>query len=380
MSSAYLDNNATTRLAPEALAAMMPYLTDAYWNASTAIGQVWGVDAALTGARRALGRLCGSADLAPSFHLTSGASEANSWALGAVRPGEHLVVSAIEHPSLLAAARAAERRGVRVSTVAPDGDGRITPEVVAAALGPATRLVSIMLANNETGVLQPLPEIGVQVRRIAPEALVHTDATQAAGRVALDLQSGLSAVDLLSLSAHKFHGPKGVGALFVREGVVLEPIIHGGENGSRGGTADTAAAAGLAVAAERALAAVAGSGAVLALKADLERKLRRRWPGARVNGARVARLPNTVSVTLPGVDAQHLVDRLALEGVAVSTGAACRSGAVAPSHVLTAMGMSADEARSTLRFSLSAYTTPDELAYALDVLERETLHHGGVAA
>ena len=244
---AYLDNNATARLAPEALAAMMPYLTDIYLNASSLAGELVGAARPLVNAERELARLFDAEDLADRFFLTSGASEANSWALqvGTANhaPG-HLVSTAIEHPSLLNGLEAKAKQGWAISLARPHRNGQIEPSAVAALLRPDTALVSVMLANNETGVLQPVAEIAKLIRECCPSALFHVDATQAVGQIPLSLLGNLGDADLISISAHKFHGPKGCGALFAAESVGLPALVHGSQqNGHRGGTPDTVAAA-----------------------------------------------------------------------------------------------------------------------------------------
>ena len=228
---------------------------------------------------------------------------------------------------------------------------------LAKVLRPDTRLVSLQFANNETGAVQPLAEIGALVRSIAPNALIHSDATQAVGRIALDLSEELAEVDLLSFSGHKFHGPKGIGGLFIRSGIELDPLIPGEqEHGKRGGTSNVPAAAGLAVAARRAKLALTSMSTVTALRDGLEALLSETVLGAQINAKDARRLPNTSSITLPGVDADDVVEHLALQGICVAMGSACTAGASAPSHVLTAMGLTTAEARSTLRFSLSSET------------------------
>ena len=361
---AYLDNNATTRLAPEALAAMMPYLTDFFFNASSAASEWLQTGRPVTDAKRELAALFGDDLRAESFLLTSGASEANSWAVHAAtwgrRPG-HLVASAIEHPSLLAALEAQARAGWTVDLVKPMSSGRIDPHAFAERLRSDTKFAAIMLANNETGVIQPVAEIGAALRRIAPGALYHVDATQAPGRIAVSLDDTLADADFVSISAHKFHGPKGVGALFVAEGLI-PALIHGSQEAEqRGGTLNTAGAAGMAVAARLARSRLAEMGRVRDLRDKFEDGLRSRIAEVRILGAEAERLPNTSAFCLTGVDAAHAVDVLARGGFAVASGAACASGATAPSHVFTAMGLDYHSAKETLRLSLSHDTTEADI-------------------
>lgn len=369
MIRAYLDNNATTRLLPAAFKAMTPYLTGEFLNPSSAASQVLGAGDPAHDAKLALGRLMGSADLADQFVLTSGASEANSWAVFAAiqhRADAHIVTTAIEHSALLAAAAAAAERGARVDRVGCDTSGRVNASDIAIVLKPDTVLVSVMMANNETGVVQPVGEIADTVRQIAPAALIHVDATQCLGRIPIDLTEGLREIDLLSLSAHKFHGPKGIGALFVRSGLEIPSMIHGTqEEGRRGGTVNAAGAAGLAAAAEHARRSLLRADDVAAMRDHLEASLLSACPHVRFNGAAAHRLPNTSSITLRGLNADEAVEALARRGICVASGSACSSGSQAPSHVLTAMGLGYDDAKATLRLSLSTESRWEEIDLAL---------------
>ena len=369
---AYLDNNATTRLAPEALAAMTPYLTDLYLNPSSAAGELFGAARPLADAKRALARLVGASELAENIMFTSGASEANSWAVHAAtagrRPG-HIVTTAIEHPSLMAALDASRQAGWAVDLAMPDGAGRVPPEAVGALLRVDTALVCVMLANNETGAVQPVSEIGRLARLRCSTALFHVDATQAVGRIPIRYDEDLAGADLVSLSAHKFHGPKGIGALIVADDVKLPPLIHGSqEGGRRGGTPDAAAAAGLAVAVNLASERLSQVAQVSALRDWFEQALLDQAPNVRILGKEAVRLPNTSTFVVPGLNADRAVEALARQGVVLAAGSACTSGSPAPSHVLLAMGVDYEAAKSTLRVSLSHDTTKDELGLALDGL------------
>lgn len=367
MIRAYLDANATTRPLPEVVEAVRHAMQEDYVNASSAAAAFWAGDP-VADAKRALARLL---DAEPDeFILTSGASESNSWVISAVPTGAHIVVSGIEHPSLRDAASAAAERGVEVTVVPADRHGVVTSSAVLAAMTPKTHLVSVMFANNETGVIQPVADIAKAVRSRAKGALFHTDATQAVGRIPLSLAIQLADVDLLSLSGHKFHGPKGVGALFLRAGTRLPALVHGEqEGGSRGGTYNTPALSGLAVAADTMRARLPEwSSRVCDLRDRLEAELAARFPESWINGGAVSRLPNTASLTMPGMDAAEAVDSLAAAGICIATGSACSAGAIAPSHVLTSMGVSHEDAASTLRFSLSIDTDWLEVCLMLDAL------------
>jgi cysteine desulfurase len=374
---AYLDNNATTGLAPEALAAMIPYLTDIYLNASSIAGEIYGAARPLADAKRALASLFDDEASAGRFFLTSGASEANSWALHSAtadRAAGHLISTAIEHPSLLNGLEVKAQQGWAVSLAQPDNNGRVAPSAVAALLRSDTALVSVMFANSETGVLQPVAEIATAVREACPSALVHVDATQAVGRVPLSLLGNLVDADLISISAHKFHGPKGCGALFAAEDVELPALVHGSQqDGYRGGTPDTAAAAGLAEAARLARLGLRNMTHVAALRDKFEQRLAERMPLIRILGSDTDRLPNTSNFLIPGCNAQHLVERLALEGIVIAAGSACTSGDTGPSHVLTAMGVGYENAKSALRVSLSAETKEAELDLALAAIFEHAL-------
>ena len=363
MIRAYLDNNATTRPDLEVLAAVRRVEDELYLNPSSAAGEILGAARPISDAKAAMAELLGAPYAADDVVFTSGASEANSWIVAAaLAGGGHAVTTAAEHPSVLAACAAAKRRGCEVDVVRINELGLVDLDDLARALRQDTRLVTVHLANNETGVIQPMTAIGDLVRSVAPTAILHTDATQAVGRIDIALDGDLAQVDALSFSAHKFHGPRGMGGLFAREELALEPLIHGEQDrGRRGGTLNAAAAAGLAVAAMLARRGLADMPAVAALRDWLEGALVRSRPYARINSASADRLPNTTSITFPGIRADEVVEALALEGLCISTGSACSAGATAPSHVLTAMGLDLEAARSTLRFSLSRQTRRDEV-------------------
>lgn len=361
---AYFDNNATTRPSDEVVAAMMPYFTELFANASSAAGQVLGVDRVTTEAKRAVGALLGSSDLGDDIVLTSGASESNSWAIKGVplAEGDVVVSSVIEHPSVHAALAAVERRGVQVRLVPCDRNGVIDEAAFRLAVAPGVRLVSVMIANNETGAVQPVGRLAEIARAAAPQCVIHCDMTQALGRVAVDLTDSLYDVDLASFSAHKFHGPKGIGGLFIRSGTRIGVLLEGEqEGGRRGGTINTPGAAGMAKAAHIAKLRLPEMERVCHMRGELEQVILRRISSALVNGSHGPRLPNTSSITVRGLDAAEAVDELARRGICIANGSACSAGSDAPSHVLTAMGVSYADAFQTLRVSLSVDTTPEEI-------------------
>jgi len=315
--------------------------------------------------------------------LVSGGTEADNLALfGVVRAAHrtaHIITTAIEHPAVLAACRELEREGHTVTCLAPDSNGVVDPAGVRRALRPGTVLVSVMHANNETGVVQPIGEIAA----IAHEAgaLMHSDGVQAFGKLSGDVRT--LGVDLYSISGHKICAPKGVGALYVRGGAVLEPIIRGGhhERDRRAGTENVAGAAALAAAASAARRDLDSETRRLSgLRDRLESAILERVPGAGVNGGRAARIPNTTNIWFDGVQGEALVIALDLAGFAVSTGSACSSGAVEPSHVLSAMGLSADRARASLRFSLGRSNTVEQVDALVEAVAQAVARLRGVSA
>jgi cysteine desulfurase len=373
MRRVYLDYNATTPVAPEVFEAMRPYWLEDYGNASSIHWYGQRAKAAVEEAREQVARLINAR--AQEIVFTSGGTESDNAALvGVVEAASaaghrapHVVISAVEHHAVLHTARALAQRGVRVTAVPVDAGGRLDPTDVARALRPDTVLISVMYANNELGTIQPLEEIA----RLARERgiLVHSDAVQAAGKIPVDVER--LGVDLLSLSAHKLYGPKGVGALYVRKGTALRPLLHGGhsERDRRPGTENVPGIVGFGKAAELALAALPDeAGRIAALRDHFECELLRRVPGVTVNGDREHRLPNTSNLAFEGVEGEEFAIAADLRGIACSTGAACSSGSVTPSHVLIAIGKTEDQARSSLRFSLGRFTTSEDIDYALEVL------------
>lgn len=369
----YLDYNATTPVDARVLEAMLPYFGEAFGNASSIHSAGQHARAAVDRARESVAALLGASPAEIVF--TSGGTEADNLALlgcvAAIQPAtkKHVITTAIEHHAVLNACQELERRGVEVTYVGADADGIVGPDAIRRAIKPETVLISVMHANNEIGTIQPVEEIG----RIAAEADIyfHSDAVQSAGKLPIDVDR--LGVDLLSISAHKIYGPKGVGALYVRPGTPLEPLLFGGhhERDRRPGTENVSGIVGLGKAAELARIHLHEDSARLsALRDSLEDALLESIPNARVNGNRLHRVSNTSNVTFTGAGGEALLIALDLAGIACSTGAACSSGSVEPSHVLTAIGLSDDEARSTLRFSLGRNTTPEEIETAVRVIPR----------
>jgi cysteine desulfurase len=390
MNRVYLDHNATTAVEPEVLDAMLPYLSGEFGNAASihTFGQK--ARAAVETAREQVAALIGARPQEIVF--TSGGTEADNHAIfGAVSalvtwlPNrgsnplddlgkrlsiahlKHVITTAIEHEAVLNTCQELEKQGVSVTYLRVDEQGVISPEALRGALRKETVLITVMHANNELGTVQPLEEIG----RIAADADVyfHTDAVQSAGKVPIDVNA--LRLDLLSLSGHKFYAPKGIGALYIRGGTRLQQLLYGGhhQRGFRPGTENVAGIVGMGKAAELARKSLAEDAArISTLRDRLEQGLLSRVPHSRANGARAPRTPNTTNILYSGIEGEALVIALDLKGLACSTGAACSSGAVEPSHVLTAIGLSPDEARSSLRFSLGRHTTADEIDFALQIV------------
>ncbi|HUD22398.1 MAG TPA: cysteine desulfurase family protein [Acidobacteriaceae bacterium] len=364
----YMDANATTPVLPEVLEAMRPFWMEAFGNASSIHQPGQQARAAVERARESVSGLLGCRPAEVVF--TSGGTESDNLALfgvmeGALLPGEHLIVSSVEHAAVLHAAQALAKRGVEVTFLPSTTQGVVEVSALEAALRSNTRLVSVMLANNETGVIQPIRELADRAH--AAGALFHTDAVQAAGKLALDIKA--LGCDMLSISGHKMYAPQGVGALFVRRNVRLRSIFFGGnhERGRRPGTENVAGIVGLGNAAElaRDWLAQGEQQSLAALRDHLEQGILAQVEEAGVNGADVARVSNTSNLFFDHLEAEALVIALDLKGLAVSGGSACQSGATEPSHVLMAMGLSPARARASVRFSLSRLTTRDEIDCAL---------------
>lgn len=365
----YLDHNSTTPPDPAVIAAMTACLEQAWGNASSlhAFGQA--AARVLDAARSRVARLIGAEPADVIF--TSGGTEANNHVLFGIAGGgdtrRHLVTTAIEHPAILNPAKRLESHGWQVTYVAPDTHGQVTAAAVAAAMTDATALVSIMLANHETGVLQPVSAIARLAH--ARGVPIHCDAVQAVGKIPVDVSE--SNVDFLSLSAHKLYGPKGVGALFLRPPATLQSLLLGGhqEDSRRAGTENLPGIAGLGMACELAAARLTTDASrIAALRDQLQAGIGRLCPDARVNGAAAPRLANTLNVAFPGVDNSRLVMNLDLLGVAVSTGSACTATSREPSHVLLAMGCPPELALNAIRLTLGRGTTEQEVDQALAAL------------
>lgn len=369
----YLDNNATTRVPKHVVDAMVPYFSEQFLNPGSFAGELEGIDQIVWKAKSKLASMTGCRP--QEYFLTSGATESNNWVLRSLAKqyikhcGEFkLAVSAIEHPSILETAQdLAKDPNVDLQIIEVDQQGRIRLDHLKRIVSKQPHLLSIMLANNETGVVQDVEQLGELTKSIAPNCLFHTDATQALGKILVRLDQGLLQVDLLSLSAHKYHGPKGIGALFVREGVPLAPLITGGsqQSGMRSGTENTALTVGFA----EALSIVTQSNTVTSLRDRMEKGILELFPSAIILSNQVPRLPNTSLVLLPGIEGELAVSSLYQEQIVTSTGSACSNGSDTPSHVITAMGVPFELARNALRLSLSNETTNEEINVFLNAMK-----------
>jgi cysteine desulfurase len=360
----YLDNNATTPVLPEVLEAMGPYFGEHFGNASSIHHHGQETRAAVERARDSVASLLGCRPSEIVF--TSGGTEGDNLAIaGLTGPGDHIITSKVEHHAVLMTCKHLEENGCEVTYVQVDGRGLVDPDDVRRTLRPNTRLISIMMANNETGVLQPVEEVG----NIAAEADVyfHTDAVQAAGKVPIDVNR--IGCDALSISGHKMHAPQGVGALYVRKGTQLQPLFYGGrhERSRRAGTENVPGIVALGKAAELAMQGFerGDDEKMSALRDCLQQGILGQVEEAGVNGERAPRVPNTSNIYFDHIEGESMVIALDLKGLAVSTGAACSSGAIEPSHVLVAMGLRTDRARASIRFSLGKQNTAEDIDIAL---------------
>jgi cysteine desulfurase len=364
MRRVYLDNNATTPVLPEVFEAMLPYFSERFGNASSIHHYGQETRAAVEAARDSVAALLGCR--ASEIVFTSGGTESDNLAIaGLTAPGDHAITSNIEHHAVLHAVKHLEKIGCEITCLPVDGRGLVDPDDVRQALRPNTKLISIMMANNETGVLQPFEEI----ERSAAEAEIffHTDAVQAAAKIPIDVAR--VGCDALSISGHKIHAPQGVGALYIRKGTRLEPLFHGGrhERSRRAGTENVAGIVGLGKAAELAMQGFENGDdqKLAALRDRLQQGILSQIGEAGVNGEGAVRVPNTTNIYFDHIDGESLVIALDLKGLAVSSGAACSSGAIEPSHVLTAMGLRPNRARASIRFSLGKQTTAEDIDFAL---------------
>jgi cysteine desulfurase len=367
MRRVYLDNNATTPVLPAVLDAMRPFFEEHFGNASSIHHHGQETRGAVERARESVAALlnCRASEVV----FTSGGTEADNLAIfGLARTGDHVITSTIEHHAVLNACKHLQESGCEVTFVPVDGRGLVDPDDIQRAVRPNTKLITVMMANNETGVLQPVQEIA----KIAAQADVyfHTDGIQAAGKVALDVKK--IGCDLLSISGHKMHAQQGIGALYVRKGTILQPMLYGGshERSRRAGTENVPAIVGLGKAAELAHQALlrGDMDKMATLRDRLQAGILGAVEATGVNGEGAPRVPNTTNTYFDYIEGEALVIALDLKGLAVSTGAACSSGAIEPSHVLTAMGMSPERARASIRFSLGKQNPSEDVEFALELI------------
>ncbi len=375
MDTIYVDNNATTAIAPEVLAAMLPYFTDQYFNPSSMYDAARSPAEAIEQARQTIAHCLGGVD-PDQFLFTGSATESNNAALfGTVQANpqrRQVITTAVEHPSVLEIGKELARRGLDVTFLPVDPNGELELETFIKALSSETLMISIMLANNETGICYPVAEMARIAKETDPRIIVHTDATQAIGKLEVNLATHLCHVDLFSFSGHKIHAPKGVGALFVRRGTRWRPFILGGhqERGRRAGTENVPYIVGLAKACELAVAGVGDEQIrVRRMRDRLQVTLEESIPAIEVNGKGAReRLPNTLNLAFHGVEGEAILYELSRHGICASSGSACTSGSLAPSHVLQAMKVPFTAIHGSLRISLSRYTTETEIDRIIQVL------------
>jgi len=369
----YLDNNATTRVAPEVLEAIRPYLEEEYFNPSSMYDAARGPAQAVADARQTIAKLLGNGR-PDEILFTSCATESNNTAvygtIAANKERRHVVTTGVEHPAIYEVAEDLVRRGLEVDFIPVDSDGRLDKAEFVRALRPDTLLVSVMHANNETGVIYPVEELSRITKETDPEIVFHTDATQTAGKLPIDLKGDFRYVDLLSLSGHKLHAPKGVGALFVRRGTRCRPFLLGGhqEDGRRAGTENVAFIVGLARALELAMERHdEDEPRIQGMRDRLERELEARIPYLEVNGKNAPRLSNTLNLAVHFIEGEGILYQLSAHGICASSGSACTSGSLEPSHVLRAMKIPFTAIHGSVRFSLSRYTTDAEIDRVIEV-------------
>jgi cysteine desulfurase len=369
----YLDHNATTPVDPAAAEAMMRALKDLFGNASSVHYYGQQAKAAIDDARSGVAALIGGEPSEIVF--TSGGTEADNFAIRGVAEAlevtgrKHLITTGIEHEAVLNTFKALAKRGWKATVLPLDARGIVSPDALREAMTDDTALVSVMHANNEIGTIQPIAELAAIAKTRG--ALFHTDAVQSAGKIPVSARA--LGVDLLAVSAHKFYGPKGIGALWARRGVRLSPFLSGGkqERNRRAGTENVPGAIGMGVAAQRAMMKMdVEAERLTALRDRLENGILSAVPNTDVNGARDARVPNTTNISFERIEAESLLIALDLEGVAVSTGSACSSGTLEPSHVLKAMGLSSHRAQNSIRFSLGASNTEEQIDHVISILPK----------
>jgi cysteine desulfurase len=373
MKIVYLDNNATTRIAPEVYESMVPYFTEDYYNPSSMYEPARETGRAVAAARKSIADSLGHVDT-KEILFTSCATESNNTAiLGSARANpirRHIITTAVEHPAVLEVCRELERDGYKVTYLGVDRNGGLDVREFIRALSPNTLLVSIMHANNETGVIFPIEQLSRITKQTDSSIIFHSDATQTVGKLPMDLARGLPYVDLLSFSGHKLHAPKGIGVLFIRSGTRCRPILLGGhqEEGRRGGTENVPYIMGLARALEIAVEQQEQDEEKIKQMRDrLEKALMEKIPSVQVNGKGAPRIPNTLNISFHYIEGEGMLFQLSSHGICASSGSACTSGTLEPSHVLRAMKVPFTAIHGSVRFSLSRYNTDEDIDRIIEV-------------
>ena len=375
MKTVYVDNNATTPIAPEVMEAMTPYFTVGFYNPSAISGRAYGIDTVIAKARRTVAKFVGVSD-AKEIVFTSCATESNNWTIsGTTRANperRHIITSQVEHPSILEACKSLCKHGYDVTFLGVDYDGNLSTDELLDSIRSDTLLVSLMAANNETGVIFPIDHLSAAVKERDPNIIFHTDATQYVGKLPVNLNREFEHIDLMSFSGHKIHGPKGIGGLFIRKGVPLSPLLYGGnqENGRRSGTENVPGIIGLAEACKLADRNIENLQRVGALRDQLERELLELFPTSLINGKKGNRLPNTLSIAFENSDSETLLHQLSQSGVYAANGSACSTGSLDYSHVLSAMQVRYDYIAGSIRFSFSYLNCPEDVKTIVEKMKQ----------
>ena len=375
MKTVYVDNNGTTLVAPEVMEAMVPYFTEEFYNPSAISGRAHGIDTAIAKARRKVTEFLGASD-AREIAFTSCATESNNWAIfGAARANperRHIITSKVEHPSILEVCKSICKNGYDITYLNVDGNGNLSMGELMDSLRSDTLLITLMAANNETGVIFPMDYLSAAVKERDANIILHTDATQYIGKLPVDLNRDFEHIDLMSFSGHKIHGPKGIGGLFIRKGTPLAPLLYGGnqESGRRSGTENVPGIIGVAKACELANHNIENRQTVRTLRNQLEKELLKLFPSALVNGAKANRLPNTLNIAFKDIDSETLLHQLSQSGVYASNGSACSTGSLDYSHVLSAMEVPYDYIAGSIRFSFSHLNQPEDVKIIVEKMKQ----------
>ena len=375
MKTVYVDNNATTTVTPEVMEAMSPYFIETFYNPSAISGRASGIDTSIAKARRTVAEFLGTSNSKETV-FTSCATESNNWAIFRITQTNserrHIITSQVEHPSVLEACKSLCKSGYDVTFLDVDGDGNLSIDELMDSIRPDTLLVTLMVANNETGVIFPIDHLSAAVKEQDPNIIFHTDATQYIGKLPVNLNGAFEHIDLMSFSGHKMHGPKGIGGLFIRTGTPLAPLLYGGnqESGRRSGTENVPGIIGLAKACELAINNIGSMQSVEILRNQLEKELLKLFPSALVNGAKANRLPNTLNIAFKDMDGEILLHQLSVSGVYASNGSACSTGSLNYSHVLSAMKVPYDYIAGSIRFSFSHLNCPKDVEIIVETMRQ----------